>query len=336
MGFEGLSSSVVIALAAVLWLVYLVPTWFRRREYLSTERNAVRLQQTLRIMAETSELPDQVRVENSTRGVVEQEKVLHREMQRTQAIARAQDAASARAAARQLAETRPAIAADVARSSLSSRRLRRSRLFVTVVLVAALAGAGFGLGQLAVSPVLLVGSLVIALGALVLLRQISAVARTRAQLAQGLQPAAPVATPVRDLWVEKPAAARTDWTPVPVPRPLYLSRPEAPAVPLVTFAQAAERLARPVAPGLAAAASAGAAGAAGAGAGVPAIDHAAELRAAAERSEQALREAQQQTARIVPRVEAAPPSRFASMGLIDDTELAAPDLDEALRRRRAV
>src|SRR5690606_25708013 len=45
MGFEGLSSSVVIVLAAVLWLVYLVPTWLRRREYLSTERNAVRLQQ---------------------------------------------------------------------------------------------------------------------------------------------------------------------------------------------------------------------------------------------------------------------------------------------------
>src|SRR5690554_7254880 len=94
MGFEGLSSSVVIVLAAVLWLVYLVPTWLRRREYLSTERNAVRLQQTLRIMAETAEVPDQVRIEATTRNVAAQEKILQREMQRTQAIARAQDARS--------------------------------------------------------------------------------------------------------------------------------------------------------------------------------------------------------------------------------------------------
>jgi len=48
----------VLALVAVLWLVYLVPTWQRRREYLATERNAVRLQQTLRILAQTAELPE--------------------------------------------------------------------------------------------------------------------------------------------------------------------------------------------------------------------------------------------------------------------------------------
>ena len=70
MGFDGLSSGVVIALAAILWLVYLVPTWFRRREYLATERNAVRLQQTLRIMAETAELPGQVRVAEQGRLTV--------------------------------------------------------------------------------------------------------------------------------------------------------------------------------------------------------------------------------------------------------------------------
>ena len=52
----------VLALVAVLWLVYLVPTWQRRREYLATERNAVRLQQTLRILAQTAELPEEVRV----------------------------------------------------------------------------------------------------------------------------------------------------------------------------------------------------------------------------------------------------------------------------------
>ena len=65
MGLEGVGSSVVIALAAILWLVYLIPTWFRRREYLSTERNALRLQQTMRILAETAETPEPARVEIS-------------------------------------------------------------------------------------------------------------------------------------------------------------------------------------------------------------------------------------------------------------------------------
>src|SRR5690606_24843239 len=163
MGIEGLSSSVVIVLAAVLWLVYLVPTWLRRREYLSTERNAVRLQQTLRIMAETAEVPDQVRIEATTRNVAAQEKILQREMQRTQAIARAQDAAAARAAVRQLAETAPAIAASVAPSSKASRRLRRSRALTTVALLASLVAIGFGIVQVAAGA----GAVLLTAGAIV-------------------------------------------------------------------------------------------------------------------------------------------------------------------------
>ncbi|WP_141879422.1 DUF3040 domain-containing protein [Homoserinimonas aerilata] len=324
---DGLSSSVVIALAAVLWLAYLLPTWFKRREYLSTERNAVRLQQTLRIMAETAEVPDQVRVESSARSAAVQEKIMQREMQRTRAIQKAQDAAAARAAARQLAESRPAIAADVARSSQSSRRLRRSRLVSTLALIAALVGVVVGVAQLAAGTgwVLLAGSVVVAVGAVVLLAQLAAVSRARAQLAQGLERSAPVASPLRDMFPQQQAlAAGGEWTPVPVPKPLYLSRPEAPAAPRVTFADAAARLARPAASTVTPDA-------------VP--DHAAELRDAAARSEQALRDAQQQTTRIAPAPAVEVPaetSRFARMGIIDDAELAPVALDEALRRRRAV
>lgn len=341
MAFEGLSSSVIIALAAVLWLAYLVPTWFKRREYLSTERNAVRLQQTLRILAETAEVPDQVRVENSARSVAAQEKLMQREMQRTQAIQRAQDAAAARAAVRTLAETQPAIAADVARSSASSRRLRRSRLVSTLVLVAAVIGVAFGGAQLAAGAgfALLAGASVVAVGAIVLLRQLSAVSRTRAQLAAGLERPVRVSTPVQDLWEQQSqvqaAPVREEWTPVEVPKPLYLSRPEAPAAPRVSFADAAARLSR-----------------------ITPDSAVSELREASQRSELVLREAQDQTARLVSReqapavaeqaapagptaVPAAPaeptaPSRFARMGVIDEAELAPANLDEALRRRRAV
>ncbi|BDZ63634.1 hypothetical protein [Agromyces mangrovi Wang et al. 2018] len=41
----------------MLWIAYLLPSWVRRGQYLATERNTVRLQQTLRILAETSETP---------------------------------------------------------------------------------------------------------------------------------------------------------------------------------------------------------------------------------------------------------------------------------------
>jgi hypothetical protein len=335
MGFEGFSSSIVIALAAVLWLAYLVPTWFRRREYLSTERNTVRLQQTLRILAETAEMPEQVRVENSARSVAEQEKVMHREMQRTRAIERAQQAADARAAARTLAETQPAIAAHVARSSTSSRRLRRSRLVTTLVLIAAIVGVATGITQAVagMGVVLLVASGIIGAGAVVLLGQLAAVSTARRQLAAVVEHTAPVATPLQDLWQGEQAPQRTSagWTPNAIPKPLYLSRSEAPATPHVSFADAAARLSRP----------ATAAQATAPAAARPAAAVAEELRVASDRSEQSLREAQDATPRIAtappaPVAEPAARSRFASMGVIDDVELAPADINEALRRRRAV
>jgi hypothetical protein len=308
MGVEGLSSSVVIVLAAVLWLVYLIPTWLRRREYLSTERNAVRLQQTLRIMAETAEVPNQVRIEATTRSVAAQEKILQREMQRTQAIARAQDAAAARAAARQLAETAPAIAASVAPTSLASRRLRRSRALTTVALLAALVAVGFGIGQAVAGAgaVLLVAGAVVAVGAVALLVQINQVSSARAQLARAVQPAA---RPVEVFDAHVPSApaqpVRTSWTPMPVPKPLYLSRSEAPA--------AEQPAAQP--------------------------DVAAQLQEAAAKAEQALRDAQEQAtpiARPTPEPVATPANRFAKMGIVEVDESSTPNLDEVLRRRRAV
>jgi hypothetical protein len=101
------------------------------------------------------------------------------------------------------------------------------------------------------------------------------------------------------------------WTPVPVPKPLYLERGEAPRVPVVPPVSA-ERL----------------------------------LRAAAEEAERALAAAHAapevvpfRAREATPAPSAAPapaPSRFASMGIVDDVDAARPDLDEVLRRRRSV
>lgn len=305
MGVDGFGSSIVIALAALLWLAYLVPTWFRRREYLATERNAVRLQQTLRIMAETAELPEQVRAESSARSAAAQQKLLRAQQLRESAAARAELAAADRAAARQLAAKLPALSADVAPGSTASRRLRRSRALTSLVLLAALVTAGFGVAPLlAGSWLLLASASVVALGAFAMLGQMSAVARARAELARGglRVRSEPVRVTVK--LQEPPAESlpNSSWTPVPLPKPLYLSRPQ-PDRALETS-----------------------------------LDAAAELRDAAAAAERRLREAHEApevTPIIRPAAAPAAPSRFARMGYLDEVESATTDLDAVLQRRRA-
>ena len=301
MGAAGFGSSVIIALVAVLWLAYLVPTWLRRREYLATERNALRLQQTLRIMAETAEVPQEVRVETTARNAAQLERVLKNQLRRTAAIAEAQAAAVARAAARRLAETQPALAADVAITSPASRRLRRSRAVTAAILFAALAGSGLGIAEFVASGAwtLLAGSVAVTVGSFAMLGQMASVGRARAELARSLRsrPAAVVAAPRA---VVAPAApVQVTWTPVPVPKPLYLSRP-APERSLVASLEAA-----------------------------------AELRQAAADAERRLREAHAAPEVTPIRPAAHVPSRFARMGFIEQQPEIHTDLDAVLRRRRA-
>jgi hypothetical protein len=320
MGTDGFGSSIVIALAALLWLAYLVPTWFRRREYLSTERNAVRLQQTLRIMAETAEVPETVRVENSVRGVVHQERLLKKELQRQDAIARAQAAANDRAAAKAAAtefersQAARAAATTVAAPSevvatvmvpLATRRLRRTRGIVSLVLLASLVGAGFGVAQLLASTswVLLAGAGFGAVTSIALLARLATIGRARATIVRVPQAQAPQA----QAWVDHAGPAKaedTGWMPVPVPKPLYLSRPQ------VERAVAAS------------------------------LEAAAGLRQAAAESERALREAQEAgevtpIRRPAPVAAPARPSRFASMGYVETAGSGTPDVDAVLARRRA-
>ncbi len=289
----------IIAAAALLWLVYLVPTWLRRREYLATERNAIRLQQTLRIMAETAEVPTEVRAEFSARSAAQQERLLKKEMERQAAVASAQDAAAARAAARRLAESQPAIAADIALSSSSSRRLRRSRAITSLILLASLAAVAIGIAQLLTTgawPLLAGGGLVSA-GSLVMLGQMAAVGRARLELARAIRSRPAVVQKVQRQVVIPAVPVRSTWTPVPVPKPLYATMP------------VAER-------SLAAS-----------------LEAAAELRQAAADAERALREAHQEP-EVTPIRAASTPSRFSRMGIIDEQQAATTDIDAVLRRRR--
>ncbi|MCH1884334.1 hypothetical protein [Agrococcus sp. ARC_14] len=142
--FAGLGTSLVLIVAVVLWVAYLVPVWTRKREYLATERNAIRLQQTLRIMAESAEAPEEVRLEADARTIAVQQKAVAKEARLKQAMEHAKAVARARELDDQIKAVEREVRAAVKSSVSRSQRLRRTRLacFALVVLgiVAVVAG----------------------------------------------------------------------------------------------------------------------------------------------------------------------------------------------------
>ncbi|WP_141990995.1 hypothetical protein [Rhodoglobus vestalii] len=310
MELTSIGGGVMIALAAGLWLVYLVPNWLKKREYLATERNAVRLQQTIRVLAQTSELPDEVRAETVARRAAELAKA--RALQGPVAVGRA--------------VTPPTRQQMLA---LSARRLRRTRAFTALVLLASIVVVGVQLSLIVTAGAALVSGtwLVLATAAIAgisasaMLSRLAERSRARREdIALTAQTAAPRRRIVlsSEALVEEPTA-QVSWTPVPVPKPMYLTRSNAPAAAVAAARRAAE------------------------------ID--SELRAAAESAEQALRAntaamaaatRETERAREAGRVPTAPvsapaaasiPNRFAGMGIVN-IEGGAPDLDAALARRR--
>ena len=64
---SGLGPTLTLIVAGVLWLVYLAPSLRRKREFDATEKNAIRIQQALRAIAQTTETPDEIVTELSNR-----------------------------------------------------------------------------------------------------------------------------------------------------------------------------------------------------------------------------------------------------------------------------
>jgi hypothetical protein len=322
MDFKGAGTAIMVAIAALLWFLYFVPTWMARREYLDTERTATRLQQTLRIMAETSELPDQVRVEVRARDAARHERVLRAREHRADVLA-------ARAEATVRASTpaipRPAasvsVSASVSRSrstpapraASARRRRRRAHRLASVLIVAATVTIGLQMLLVVMTGVAPGAVLVFALGAALGVVGVTLRHRLDARSAQKAFVASPGGA-IREA-EQQPAMARqkssaSGWTPVPVPPPLYLHKPQ--AQPIVPAVQPGELV--------------------------------AQLRAAALAAEEALRAAHAEPEVWPIRPVQAPvqapaaPSRWAAMGRLavgsGGQDAATPDLDEVLRRRR--
>lgn len=365
-GIGSWGGGIVLLVAAVLWLVYLMPSWAARRQYLATERNAIRLQQTLRILAQTAELPDEVRIEMNAKSLAQAQRVARSEEAKRTAIVRAHEAARQREITRRLAEQAPVLERASAVPALTAMRMRRSRLGATLF---GTLGIVVALVVFVAAPSLwLVGvaGLVAAGGSAAVLAQLHQVATARKQrLAAGetgatraSRPATAWTDPAPPLSTEQPAAPAADrsWTPNHVPKPLYVERPSAPAASPESSAELAARLKERVA---AAKAEAEAEAAAiRAGESDPSLARVSRMRPELEEAAASLSAHDQgrlaerlglrapaapaaaasaaAPAADEPAAPAGPPSKWAGMGVLDDDAYQQADLDAIMRRRRAV
>jgi hypothetical protein len=297
----GLGGGAIIAFAAVLWLLYLTPTWLRRREYLRTERTAVRLQQTLRVLAETAEVPEEVRAEVSARSVAEQHRALRESARRAESVARPREAKAERKLARSGNGPREPRSRALAVSDIAAARLRRSRVLATNVLVVGITLAGWGASDVAAGGTweFLAAGAVVSFLAIALLQRASTVAAAhRAMSAVDQAVVVPEENRSFSDW-EKAEPSRPTWTPVPLPKPRYLDQQKAAAVAPVP----------PVRDDVAIAAS---------------------LRAAAQRADEALR-----AAHAAPEVAALDRRPVDAVSAMNESGPVVTDLDGVLRRRRS-
>jgi len=201
MGGQILGGGAIALVVAVLWLVYLLPSWHMRMQYNAAERNAARLGQALRVLAETSETPDDIRIEMSRREIAKHRRLVKKleaeddklrdeydraeierkrreneeRLERTRLDAEAERLERAIAVEerrRRVAELRadPRVAQGRAR--------RRVRVVATALAAVGLVAAGFGVWQLVATGVwawLAIGSAAFLTG-LAALRRMAAVA----------------------------------------------------------------------------------------------------------------------------------------------------------------
>ncbi|KQR37052.1 hypothetical protein [Microbacterium sp. Leaf159] len=199
-----LSGGVIVLVAVLLWMLYLLPSWRGRFQYDAAERNAVRLNQALRVLAETSETPGEVRLELNARTALAQQKLAKR-------VQSEKEAAELTLLREELAAAR---ADPVVRQA---RARRRVRIVATSALLLGLALTGLGVWQVIATQAQLLlwigGATVVAAG-FALQRMASVAARAARRLV------APIEQPVARVEPKLHDQGRATWTPRPLPEPL--------------------------------------------------------------------------------------------------------------------
>ncbi|PRB14397.1 hypothetical protein [Microbacterium sp. MYb62] len=199
-----LSGGVIVLVAVLLWMLYLLPSWRGRFQYNASERNAVRLNQALRVLAETSETPGEVRFELNARTALAQQKLAKR-------VQSEREAAELESLREELAATR---ADPVIRRA---RARRRVRVAATTTVLLGFVAAGFGVWQLLAvgsSLLLWIGGVMVVIAGITLQRM--AAVATRVARATHVVTRASTPRVAPELHDQGPAT----WTPRPLPEPL--------------------------------------------------------------------------------------------------------------------
>ncbi len=208
----------IVLVAVALWMVYLLPSWHSRYRYDAAERNAVRLSQALRVLAETSDTPEEVRLELSTRTARAQQRIA-RQVQHERTQLQLEDDRRRLADARR--EARVARETSTLRAAQIRRRVRLTTFALAVIAAATAVWGGVLLAGGGTAIVLASATGALCVCALVLARM-SAVARRAQMPPVAVAPArVAISQPVQDVEFEAPAAAT--WTPRQLPRPLTAS-----------------------------------------------------------------------------------------------------------------
>lgn len=339
---------------ALLWIVVLVPTWTRNRQYRAAEKHTAHIQRTLRMIAETTELPEEHVVEANAKNALQHQKML-KELRHQEAVAEKIEREKQRAAQRlteyELKRELAMQKSQLRSAKLSHPRLKPVRLLAATAtlfgLIGLLVGAGMAIGGL--GPAVLIG----ALAALTLGLATLVVLAPGKQAAPAPATSAPatVAAPAQPLidftepetapdtshqrYLEQQARARAQRERARAMSQARQQQTRAPEVDRVNLTDSILLREDVSAPGASASVSAGPAPAAAAGASAPAAAPApAAASASAERP--AARDP-----RPVLDVEAksqrlAAQERLRAMGVVGDTAEGAPNIADALRRRRNV
>lgn len=150
-----LGGGLLLVVLVLLWLVVLIPAWARSRQHRAVERHAAQIQRTLRMLAETAELPEEHVVEATAKEAFEHQKMLKRVRQREareRKLQRETERASERLTAAEHQRELAMHKAQLRRTRLSNPRLKPVRVLAALAsvtgLLGILVGAGMAIGGL--------------------------------------------------------------------------------------------------------------------------------------------------------------------------------------------
>lgn len=196
-----LSGGVIVLVAALLWMLYLLPSWRGRHQYNAAERNAVRLNQALRVLAETSETPEEVHLELNARTALAQQKLARR-------VQNERENAELARLREELAATRND---PVLRQARARRRTRQVALGVLLLGVGMAGVGGWQLATVGRLGWLIAGGVTMLTGILVLVQMARVAARAQRRVVVPVVEDVRVSPPLHD-------QGAATWTPRPVPQ----------------------------------------------------------------------------------------------------------------------